>query len=150
VDVRDDSRTILLSRLDGVRQTHRDRWIALCPAHDDRSPSLSLRELDDGRLLIKCFAQCSPAAVVHAIGLELAHLFPPRPTEHYRGRVARSQRPYLTSRELRALLQHYATVVLLAAEDMAAGRVLSSEDLETLRAATVRIRRVLEASHEPG
>ena len=38
----------LLSRLDGVKQTGRNKWKAKCPAHDDNSPSLHIRECDDG------------------------------------------------------------------------------------------------------
>ena len=67
---------LLLSRLDGVRRTGSGRWIARCPAHDDRRPSLSVRELDDGRTLLHCFSGCSPDAVLDAIGLisfEAAH-----------------------------------------------------------------------------
>ena len=33
----------LLDRLTGVKQTAPGRWIAKCPAHEDRSPSLSIR-----------------------------------------------------------------------------------------------------------
>jgi len=32
---------ILLARLDGVKRTGPDRWIARCPAHDDKRPSLA-------------------------------------------------------------------------------------------------------------
>ena len=43
----------LVSRLDGVKQTGRDRWIARCPAHNDKSPSLAIREVDDRELLLR-------------------------------------------------------------------------------------------------
>ena len=38
----------LVSRLHGVKDTGSKRWIAPCPPHDDKRPSLSIRELDDG------------------------------------------------------------------------------------------------------
>ena len=41
-------------------------WIARCPAHDDRNPSLSLTERD-GRLLVHCHAGCSQNAVIEAL-----------------------------------------------------------------------------------
>lgn len=47
-------------------------WVMRCPAHDDRNPSLSLSDTDDGRIFVKCFAQCDARAVVaklHARGL---------------------------------------------------------------------------------
>ena len=40
---------------------------ARCPAHDDRSPSLSIRDGDNGRLLTCCHAGCSPEAVWAAL-----------------------------------------------------------------------------------
>ena len=65
----------LISRLEGVRNTGQDRWIARCPAHDDKSPSLAIREVDD-RVLIHCFAGCSAQEIVSVVGLDLSDLFP--------------------------------------------------------------------------
>lgn len=72
----------LLSRLERVRQTGPGRWIARCPGHDDRGPSLSLCETDDGRTLIHCFAGCELGAILAALGLTLADLFPDRGGHH--------------------------------------------------------------------
>lgn len=68
----------LLERLEGVRRTGEGRWIAKCPAHGDRSPSLSIRATGDGTILLHDFAGCGALEVVHAVGLELADLFPER------------------------------------------------------------------------
>ena len=51
-------------------------WKACCPAHDDRSPSLSITEGDDGRILVKCHAGCTTEQVVAAMSLTMADLFP--------------------------------------------------------------------------
>ena len=50
-------------------------WSARCPAHDDRRPSLSVSEGDDGRALVKCFAGCTIDAICNAVGLQAADLF---------------------------------------------------------------------------
>lgn len=50
-------------------------FTALCPAHEDGNRSLSIREGDDGRVLIHCFAGCTVASVVFALGLEMRDLF---------------------------------------------------------------------------
>ena len=68
----------LLDRLDAVRQRGTGRWSAKCPAHADQSPSLSIREVDDGRILIYCFAGCDVHAITAALGIELSDLFPER------------------------------------------------------------------------
>lgn len=67
---------MLISRLTNVRQTRPDRWTSLCPAHDDRSPSLSISRTGDGTVLIKCWAGCGAEEIVKAVGLRLADLFP--------------------------------------------------------------------------
>lgn len=65
----------VLCRLDRVRQTSRG-WIACCPAHEDRSPSLSISEGRDGRVLVHCFGGCKADEITRALGLELHELFP--------------------------------------------------------------------------
>lgn len=51
-------------------------WTCRCPAHDDRSPSLSIGVGDDGRALVNCHAGCATADVIGAIGLDLRDLMP--------------------------------------------------------------------------
>lgn len=66
----------VLSALDGVTGGRSGQYEARCPAHDDRSPSLSVKEGDDGRVLLNCHAGCSTRDVVAAMQLELSDLFP--------------------------------------------------------------------------
>ena len=56
---------VLLSRLEGVRNAGKG-YTARCPAHKDRSASLSIAEGRDGRALVKCFAGCDMLAVVQS------------------------------------------------------------------------------------
>ena len=67
-----------LSRLQGVTG-HDPQWSARCPAHDDASPSLSVKCGDNGGTVFNCHAECSPEAVVSAMGLTLSQLMPDRP-----------------------------------------------------------------------
>ena len=39
-------------------------WMALCPVHHDRKPSLSIREADEGRVLVHCHAGCDQERVI--------------------------------------------------------------------------------------
>jgi putative DNA primase/helicase len=43
-------------------------WVARCPAHEDREPSLSLGDGEGGRLLVHCHAGCSQKDVIEALG----------------------------------------------------------------------------------
>jgi len=42
-------------------------WIARCPSHDDREPSLSIRDADDGKVLVRCHAGCDQEQVIAAL-----------------------------------------------------------------------------------
>ncbi len=42
-------------------------WTARCPAHDDREPSLSIRDADDGKVLVRCHAGCDQERVIAAL-----------------------------------------------------------------------------------
>lgn len=65
----------LLTRLDKVRGKH-PKWQALCPAHLDKSPSLTISQAEDGKILIHCFAGCGAGDIMDAIGMSLKDLFP--------------------------------------------------------------------------
>jgi putative DNA primase/helicase len=39
-------------------------WTASCPAHDDQNPSLSIRDADDGKVLVRCHAGCDQEQVI--------------------------------------------------------------------------------------
>jgi len=88
--------TKLLSRLDRVRQVGAGRWVARCPAHDDRSPSLSIRETGDSRVLVHCHAGCDAFDVLQAIGLQFSDLYDDpwvaaREAAHNPGRKSRAR-----------------------------------------------------------
>jgi archaellum biogenesis ATPase FlaH len=63
MDVRQD----VLPKLSKVKENS-NGWIACCPAHDDKNPSLSIAE-KDGKILFKCFAGCSFVQIVQALGI---------------------------------------------------------------------------------
>ena len=63
----------VLPLLEGVRRTSRG-WMGECPGHDDRNPSLSIREGERG-VLLKCFASCSIQDITTAMGITVRDLF---------------------------------------------------------------------------
>lgn len=64
----------IISMLSDIRPRGEDRWIARCPAHDDHSPSLSIRQTSD-RVLMRCWAGCTVDDICSAIGITLADLY---------------------------------------------------------------------------
>ncbi len=75
-----------------ARPAGRGKWTAQCPAHRDRSPSLSIREGEDGKTLIRCWAGCSTEDVVKAVGLRMADLFAGPPPTAEQGRQIAQER----------------------------------------------------------
>jgi putative DNA primase/helicase len=72
--------TDILSRLKGVKPSGRGH-VALCPAHDDKNPSLSITEGDDGKILVHCHHGCTAEEIAAALGIEMRDLMPDtRPT----------------------------------------------------------------------
>jgi type IV pilus biogenesis protein CpaD/CtpE len=134
---------VLLSKLDGVKRTGPGRWLAKCPAHEDRRASLAIRESDDGRTLAHCFAGCSIHEVVAAAGLEISDLFPPRSADPaHAGKMER--RPFPAADILRAVAFE-ALVVGCAASTLGAGGVLTDADRTRLLLAAQRIQAALDA-----
>ncbi len=63
----------ILNRLRIVRRNG-SGWMATCPAHEDGSPSLSIRE-ENGKTLLHCFAGCSVKSICDAVRIEVRDLF---------------------------------------------------------------------------
>ena len=125
----------LLSRLEGVRKTGADRWIARCPAHDDGNPSLAIRALPDGRVLAKCFALCDIEDVITAAGLDMTVLFPERPLSP---NTTIERRPFNAHDVLRCVAFE-VTIARLCSSAMRAGEALSDEDDARLALAFTRL-----------
>jgi hypothetical protein len=137
------SAEMLLSRLDKVKQTKPGNWVARCPAHDDRGPSLAVRELDDGRTLAHCFAGCAVHEVVQAVGLSLSDLFPEKRSDEVYA-IKGERRPFPAADVLRCIAFE-ALVVLMAGTALMAGEPFSDADRARLVVAVGRIQAALDA-----
>jgi hypothetical protein len=64
------------SILAGLQKVSRSAngWMALCPGHADRNPSLSIRE-GNGKILVHCFAGCTVESICEVLGIRTADLF---------------------------------------------------------------------------
>jgi hypothetical protein len=135
----------VLSALDRPRRTGDGRWVCRCPSHDDRGPSLSVRDVGDGRTLVYCFAGCATGDILSALGLSWGDLYPPR---HPNDKPQRRHRAAVTTAaDALRCLGTEATIVVLAASDIAQGRPLSATDRQRLLEAAGRISRAVDASH---
>lgn len=136
------SADVLLPLLDKVKAKGRGRWQACCPAHDDRGPSLSVRELDDGRVLIHCFAGCSALEVMESVGLSIDHLFPERQGS---AESLRSERRPFPAADILQCVAFESLVVATAGAALLAGQPFSEEDRNRLVVAVGRIQAAVDA-----
>jgi len=126
----------LLDRLQRVRGAGPGRWVASCPAHEDRSPSLSIRELEDGRVLLHDFAGCDVDAILGAVGLELSVLFPPRDPSI---QAHRGQRRPWTARQLLTLAEREIRVATFVINDNVERRSVNRDEMQRLALAAGRL-----------
>lgn len=133
----------LLDRLDGVKYHGGNRWMSKCPAHDDRSPSLSIRETHSGVVLIHCFAGCHSGDVLAAVNLRVRDLFP----EKLDVDGLRPQKPnhYHAACDALKTMKTEALIVAIVAGDVAKGLPLDAQDAERVALAAERIRNAAEA-----
>ena len=66
----------IANALGGAIKNGDDSWNAVCPAHDDVGPSLTISESKQGRLLVHCHGGCTQEAVIKA--LDAKGLWPKR------------------------------------------------------------------------
>ena len=71
-----DAIQLICSRLKNVRAAGDSEWIARCPAHDDKRPSLSIGLGDDRRILLHCHAGCETKDILKVLRLEFSDLYP--------------------------------------------------------------------------
>ena len=62
-----------------ARRMGRGKWMAKCPAHDDRSASLSITEMNHGKTRLHCFSGCEQSDVLRAAGMTWKDLRPDGP-----------------------------------------------------------------------
>lgn len=72
---------LVLGRLTDHKKTGDDQYEARCPGHEDKRASLSVGVGKDGRVLLKCHANCELEDIVRALELAPSDLFPPKPSK---------------------------------------------------------------------
>ena len=124
----------LLSRLDKVKKSGPDRWVARCPAHDDKGPSLSIKATNE-TVLIHCFAGCGAEAVLGAVGMDFADLYP-----DHREQV----KPQRLSAQDALRCIAFESVVVAASAGTMRQRQLTEQEIDRLIQASARIQAALD------
>lgn len=128
----------LIDKLEGVKKTGHRRWIARCPGHDDNTPSLAIKETDDGRTLLHDFGGCDTQAVLLALGMTFDDLFPER-VAHFK-----PMRRSFPAQDILNCIAREAMVVWLFACDLSNGASLDAAGKERLALAVSRLQMACE------
>ena len=123
----------VLGRLDGVARSGKS-FKALCPAHGDKTPSLSVRDGDDGRVLLHCFGGCRIEEIMVAMGLHMSDLFTESTSKPHRPKI-----PGVSIRDLKAAAEFERQILFMVKVDREAGKSITSSDLERTKIALNRI-----------
>lgn len=126
----------ILNRLEKVRRTGPGKWTACCPAHDDKCPSLGIKQADDDKILIHCFGGCDVQSIVASVGLELSDLMPPKPQGYDH---TRSRAPRFSKSEMFDRVVFEATILRLAISQLLIGASLAPDDLKRISQAEALI-----------
>lgn len=116
----------LLNRLDKVRQNGPSKWVACCPAHSDKMPSLGIKLADDDKILIHCFAGCEVKEIVEAVGLNLSDLMPESVFEPGK----KTKPPRFNKSEMFDRVVFESTLLSIAAKQLLSGAKLSFDDAQ--------------------
>lgn len=130
-----DSLQSLLNRLHKVKKTGNGQYIACCPAHDDKSPSLAVRQLDDGKILLRCFSGCDANAIVSAVDLSLSDLFPPSDNFGY----AKQKRSGFSAWQLIHVSRNDLVRLLIIANDLHKIEALPDDDRSFIHEVIMRL-----------
>ena len=134
----------LLSRLQRVKRTGPGKWLASCPTREDKSPSLAIRELDDGTVLLHDFGGDSVEAILGAVGLSFADLYPDRP-----GHFAKPTRRPFNAPDVLSMVAFESSVAVLVISDVVKREGATEQDLDRLLVAARRLGDAAEACNGP-
>ena len=130
---------ILMNQLEQVKRTGKGGFIARCPAHGDKHPSLAIRETDDGVVLLHCFAGCDVGMVVGALGLEVSDLYPKNSTSNRKI----EKRPF-NANDLLILAAWESLLASIIASDISKGKL---NDKDRLLVAAGRLNDIAEVAN---
>jgi len=127
----------LLPLLDGVRSSGKNRWIARCPHHKDKSPSLAITRGDRVPIVMHCFAGCDADQIAMSLGIKLSDLMPdPEPRDP--GAQQKQRLPFTAIQAMQCLSKE-VNFLFVCASDMARGEILDKPTRDALAICAGRI-----------
>lgn len=133
----------LLNKLIKVKHNGNGSYMACCPAHDDRSPSLSIKDNGDGRIMLKCFAGCETIDILQSIGLDWDDVMPPKQEKPVH--VIKPKQHSIYADDALQIVRNESQIIVMAAMDITKGVKINEPEMERIKKAMTRINTALEA-----
>jgi len=125
----------ILDQLESVRRIKPDQWVACCPAHEDSTPSLAIRDTGD-KLLMRCYAGCTFQEIADALGMH--------PREFFRdSKEPKSGIPGVSRRDIYRDLTVELMTAYVVTRDRAEGKQIAANDVEREKLAWQRISKAM-------
>ena len=131
----------LLNRLQKVKSSGRDSWMACCPAHEDKNPSMKI-DIKNDKILIKCWTGCSVEDILGAVGMDFSDILPDKPLYHR----SSGSTPMLSSADALRIVKYEAAIIMMYGQDLKAGKTVSEDDRQRFVLAVERVGDAMEAA----
>jgi hypothetical protein len=124
-----------------VKTRGRDKWIACCPAHEDKNPSLAIT-LENNKILMKCWSGCDVESILGAIGMDFNDIMPDKPLYHR----SSAKKPTLYATDALRILKKESMIITMCAIDIKNKKPIAEDDFNRVLLAMERINTAMEAA----
>lgn len=130
-----------VNKLQKVQSRGRDSWVACCPAHDDKNPSLKI-DLKNDKILIKCWSGCDTESILGAVGMDFDDIFPDKPIYQR----SSGKQPTLSSADALRIVKNEARIIWMMANDIRRNKTINDADHARFLLAMNRVDEAMEAA----
>lgn len=125
-----------LANLPKFKKLSTGRYVACCPVHGDKHPSLSITQKPDGVWVLHCFScGANGQAVCDSLGIDVTSLFPPSDNRRYE----KQHKQGFSAWQLLQCLEKDLIVIVAAADMLRNGEVLPDSDRQYLSEVILRV-----------
>ena len=122
-----------MNNFDGVRETGNGQYSCRCPAHEDKSASLGIKEGDGNRILLNCFAGCDVKSILESAGLEWKDILPDN-------QLYQAEKHKFNPFAVLKMIRDEVLIIGLSSSQIRAGKPLNDKDHDRLLKAVGNVR----------
>ena len=122
-----------MNNFDGVRETGNGQYSCRCPAHEDKSASLGIKEGDGNRILLNCFAGCDVKSILESVGLDWKDILPDN-------KLYQAEKHKFNPFAVLKMIRDEVLIIGLSSADIRNGKPLNDKDHSRLMKAVGNVR----------